>query len=98
MPLIDLDASTTAFFTFSFAAVAAHGSGGSFTDNTVLGSAALFYTLPRALVDVVFHSFPLLAPLALVGFLYWFVFLQREVGEAVIAASVIGAIALLAGA
>ncbi len=97
MPLLDQKPDQIAFFIFSFAALNAYFTGGGFADNAVLGSAALFFTIPRMAVETVFQSAPLLAPLAVLAFFWIFVAYKNHLGEAIVAASVMGAIALMAG-
>ncbi|GEM_PF-3932540 len=97
MALLDQQPDQIAFFIFSFAAFSGFASGGSFGDNAVLGSSALFLTIPRMLVDVVFQNFPMLAPLAVLAFFYYFVLVKRHVGDALTAAMALGAIAVMSG-
>lgn len=97
MPLLSQKPENLTFFIVSLSLLSSHLLGGSLSDNAVLSSAAAFFTIPRALVEVVFLNFPLLAPLAALAFFAYFSFLDRYAGEALTAAAVVGAIVVMAG-
>ncbi len=98
MALLNSEPESITFFVVCIALLSLTLSGGSLSSNAVLASSSVFFLLPRMLLEVVFLNFPLLAPLAVLAFFYYFSFLENRIGGALVAVAVVGAIAVMAGA